>query len=86
MAAISKNVYFDVLNDIVDKYNNTYHKTLKMKPIHVGDDSFAAYNEESNEKDPKFKEVITSEFQSKKIFLLKDMLLIGVKKFLLQKK
>ena len=55
MTAISKNVYFDVLNDIVDKYNNTYHKTLKMKPIHVGDDSFAAYNEESNEKDPKFK-------------------------------
>ena len=55
MTAISKNVYFDVLNDIVDKYNNTYHKTITMKPIDVGDDSFAEYNEESNEKDPKFK-------------------------------
>ena len=55
MTAISKNVYFDVLNDIVDEYNNTCHRAIKMKPIDVGDDSFADYNEESNEKDPKFK-------------------------------
>ena len=55
MTAISKNVYFDVLGDIVDDYNNTYHKTIKMKPIDVKNDSFAEYNEESNEKDPKFK-------------------------------
>ena len=41
MTAISKNVYFDVLDDIVDKYNNTYHKTIKMKPINVKDYSFA---------------------------------------------
>ena len=33
MTAISKNVYFDVLDDIVDKYNNTVHRTIKMKPI-----------------------------------------------------
>ena len=55
MTAISKNVYFDVLDDIVDKYNNTHHTTIKMKPIDVRDDSFVEYNEESNEKDPKFK-------------------------------
>ena len=55
MTAISKNVYIDVLDDIVDEYNNTYHRTIKMKPIDVGDDSFAEYNEESNKKDPKFK-------------------------------
>ena len=55
MTAISKNVYFDVLNDIVDEYNNTYHRTIKMNPIDVKSDSFAEYNEESNEKDPKFK-------------------------------
>ena len=55
MTAISKNVYYDVLDDIVKKYNNTYHKTITMKPIDVGDDSFAEYNEESNEKDPKYK-------------------------------
>ena len=57
MTAISKNVYFDVLNNIVDKYNNTYHKTIKMKPIDAKSDFFAEYNEECNEKDPKFKVV-----------------------------
>ena len=55
MKAISKNVYFDVLDDIVDEYNNTYHRTIKMKPIDVKSDPFAECNEESNEKDPKFK-------------------------------
>ena len=55
MTAISKNVYFDVLSDIVDVYNNTYYRTVKMKPNNVEDDSFAEYNEESNKKDPKFK-------------------------------
>ena len=55
MTAISKNVYFDVLNDIVNKYNNTIHRTIKMKPIDVTDDSLAEYNEEFNKKGPKFK-------------------------------
>ena len=55
MATVSENVYFDVLNDIVDAYNNTYHRTIKMKPIGVKDYSFTEFNEESNEKDPKFK-------------------------------
>ena len=41
MTRISKNVYFDVLDDIDDKYSNTYHETIKMKPVDVGDDSFA---------------------------------------------
>ena len=55
MTAISKNAYVDVLDDIVNKYNNTVHRTIKMKPIDVTNDSFAEYNEESNKKDPKFK-------------------------------
>ena len=55
MTAISKNVYFDVLDDIVNKYNNTIHKTIKMKPIDVMGDSYAEYNEDFNKKDPKFK-------------------------------
>ena len=55
MAAISKNVYFDVLNDIMNKYNNAIHRTIKMKPIDVTDDSFAEYNEDFNKKVPKFK-------------------------------
>ena len=55
MTAISKIVYFDVLNDILDKYNNTVHRTIKMKPIEITHDPYAEYNENSNEKDPKFK-------------------------------
>ena len=55
MTAISKNIYVNVLDDIVNKYKNTVHKTIKMKPIDVTYDSFAQYNEESNKKDPKFK-------------------------------
>ena len=52
--AISKNNYFDVLHDIVNKYNNTVHRTIKMKPIDVTSNSYADYNEDSNKKDPTF--------------------------------
>ena len=38
MTAISKNVYFDVLDDIVNKYNNTVHRSIQMKPIDVTSD------------------------------------------------
>ena len=55
MTAILKNVYFDVLDDIVDKYNNTVHRIIKMKPVDVTSDFYAEYNEDSNEKHPKFK-------------------------------
>ena len=55
MTAISKTVYFDVLDNIVNEYNNTVHRTIKMKPIEVTSDSYAEYNEDSNKKDPKFK-------------------------------
>ena len=55
MMAISKNVYFDVLDDIVNKYNNTVHGTIKTKPIEVTDDSYVEYNENFNKKNPKFK-------------------------------
>ena len=55
MTAVSKNAYFDVLGDIVDKYNKAVHRTIKMGPIDVTSDSSAEYNEDSNKKDPKFK-------------------------------
>ena len=67
MTAISKIVYFDVLVDIVDEYNNTYHKTIKMKPVDVESDSFVECDEKSNEKDPKIKvgdHVRISKFQN----------------------
>ena len=55
MTAISKNICFDVLDDIVHKYNNTVERTIKMKPNNVTDDSYAEYNEDFNKKEPKFK-------------------------------
>ena len=48
MTVVSKNVYFDVSDDIVDKYNNIVHITIKIKPINVTQDSYAEYNEDSN--------------------------------------
>ena len=55
MTAISNSIYFDVLDNIVNKYNSTVHRTIKMKPIKVTSDSYAEYNEDSNKKDLKFK-------------------------------
>ena len=55
MTAISNNVYFDVLDDIVNKYNNTVHRTIKMKSTDVTSDSYAEYNKDFNKKDLKFK-------------------------------
>ena len=55
MTAVSKNIYIDVLGDIVNKYNNTVHRTIKMKLIDVTSDSYAEYNEDSNVTNPKFK-------------------------------
>ena len=55
MTSISKNVYTDKLDDIVDEYNNTYHTTIKMKPIDVKDNTYNNTSREINNKDPKFK-------------------------------
>ena len=55
MTSISKNVYIDKLDDIVDEYNNTYHRTIKMKPVDVKDNTYIDFKKEVNDKDPKFK-------------------------------
>ena len=55
MTATGKNVYFNVLHNVVNKYNNTKHSTIKMKPIDVGDNNKRVYIDERNEKDSKFK-------------------------------
>ena len=55
MTTISKNVYIDVISEIVNKYNNTIHRAIKIKPIDVTNDSYVEYNEESNKKGLKFK-------------------------------
>ena len=53
MAAVLKNVYIDKLDNIVNKYNN--HSTIKMKPVDVKSGTYIDFDEESNDKDPKFK-------------------------------
>ena len=55
MTATGKNVYYNVLHDIVNEYNNTKHSTIKMKPIDVGNISKRAYIDEYNEKRSRFK-------------------------------
>ena len=55
MTAIGKNVYYDVLDDVANKYNNTKHSTIKMKPKDVGNNNKRVYNDEHNEKDSRFK-------------------------------
>ena len=83
MTAISKNVHFDVLDDIINKYNNTVRRTIKVKSVDVTPDSYAEYNEDSNEKDPKFKVGDLIRISKYKNILLKDTLKIVQKKFLL---
>ena len=85
MTAVQKNIYFNVLDDIVDKYNSTVHRTIKMKSIEVTDDYYAEYNEDASNKKKilNLKLVTMLEFQDIKTFLLKDILQIGQKKFLL---
>ena len=55
MTAVSKNVYFDVLDDIGNKQNNAVHRRIRMKTIDVTPDSYPEHNEDSNKKDPKLK-------------------------------
>ena len=56
MTSVSKNVYIDKLDDIVNEYNNTYHRTIKMKPVDVKDNTYIDSMElHSNDKDSKFK-------------------------------
>ena len=55
MTSISKNLYFHKLDDIVKKYNNSYHKTIKMKPIDVKPSTYIESSKEINYQDPKFK-------------------------------
>ena len=55
MTSISKYVYIDKLDDIVNKYINTYHSTIKMKPADVKSNTYINSSKEVNNKDPKFK-------------------------------
>ena len=55
MTSLSKNVYIDKLDDFVRKYNNTYHTSIKMKPVDVKDNTYIDFKREINDKDSKLK-------------------------------
>ena len=55
MPFVTKTVYIDKLDDIVDEYNNTYHRTIKMKPTEVKDNTYINYVKDVIDKDPKLK-------------------------------
>ena len=81
MTSISKNVYIDKLDDIVNEYNNTYHKTIKMKPIDVKDNTYINIGKGVNDKDPEFKLGDHLTISKYKNIFLKAILQIGMKKF-----
>ena len=53
--SISKNMYIDKLDDIINKYNSTYHSTIKMKSVDVKSNTYIDSSQEIHNKDPKFK-------------------------------
>ena len=55
MTSVSKNVYIDKLDDIVNKYNNIYHSTIKVKPVDVKSNTYIDSSKETNDNNPKFK-------------------------------
>ena len=55
MNSISKNVYIDKLDDIVNEYNITYYRTIKMKPVDVTSNTYFDFGVENNDEDPKLK-------------------------------
>ena len=86
MTSVSKNVHIDKLDVIVNKYNNAYHNTIKMKPVDVKSNTYINFSKKVNEKDSKFKLVILLEYHNTKNFLQKFTLKIGQKKILWLKK
>ena len=55
MTSLSKNMYINKLEDIVDKYNNTYHSTMKLKPVDMKSSTYSDFDKRNNKEGPKFK-------------------------------
>ena len=82
MTAVSKNMYIDKLDDIVNEYNNEFHRTSKMKPFELKITHILTLLKTLMVKILNLKVVIMFEYQNTKIVLPKDILQIGLKKFL----
>ena len=79
MTSISTNMYIDKLADIFHRYNNTYHKTIKMKPINVTSSTHIKFGVENNDNNDF---LVMSEYRNMEILLQKLTLQIGLKMFL----
>ena len=77
MISVSKNVYIDKLDDMINKHNNTCYSTIKMKPADVKSNTYIDSSKEVNDKNPKFK--ICDFVRTSKTFLQKVKLQIGLK-------
>ena len=82
MASILKNVYIDKLDEIVNKYNNTFHSAIKMKPANVTINTYIDFDKKNIKEDLNLKLVIMLKYQNTKTFLQKVTLQIGLKRFL----
>ena len=82
LTSISKNVYIDKLDDIVNEYNDTNHRTTKMKSIDVKDNTYIDFGKEVNDNDPKFKVGDHVKISKYKNILLKAILQVGLRKSL----
>ena len=81
MTSVSKNVQIDKFDDIVNEYNSTY-RTINMKTVDVKDNAYIDSGQEVNDNDPKLQVGDYVRISKYKKFLLKDILRIGLKKFL----
>ena len=70
------------IKQITNKYNNTYHRTIKIKPVDLKSSIYIDFNEENNKRISKFKLVLMLEYGNMKIFLQKALFQIGLKMFL----
>ena len=85
MTSISKNVYIDKLDEIVNKYNNAYHRTIKMTPVEVSQTHILILVKKLMIKILNLKLVILLEYQNMETFLQKAMFQIGLKNFVIKK-
>ena len=81
MTSVSKNVCIDKFDNIVNKYNNTYHSTIKTKPVDVKWSTYINLNKENKKEDPKLKVGGHVRKSNMKVFFLKITLPINLKKF-----
>ena len=79
MTSISKNVFIDKLGDIVNKYKNTYHITIKIKPVDVKTSTYVDFDKKNNKGGPKFKVGDHVRMSKIKTFLQKVTCQIGLK-------